>query len=532
MIVTTLESFNDAAAGHGKPDLSSMLYHRLADAIERSVEQGIFRAGERIPSVRQASQQHRISINTVVRAYLLLESRGVIESRPQSGFFVRSRVDFAATSHPASATGSATAAIERTIAAHDRAMTRSQGKPPAAAHDDDVDVTSLVLSTLRAIQQDNAMPLGSPYPDTALLPSQRIAQYVGVQARRCGDSAMLDGLPPGHPALIRQLARRYVERGQPANPDEFIITCGATEAVRLCLQAVARPGDAVVVESPCYYGMLETITHLGMRAIEIPSDASGSIDLALLRDALDTQTIAACVLTANFSNPLGRQMPDEKKRELVELLTGQDIPIVENDEYSELYFGTQHPTSLKTYDTRGLVLHCGSFSRCLTHRHRIGWALPGRFRQQVEKLKFLSAITTPASVQLALAEYLQHDGYDHHLRRLRRRIAQNASIAESAVHRFFPAGTRVHTPEGGYLMWIELPHGIDTLALYRNALACGISTAPGRLFSSDHRFANFLRLNFSGEWTGETDRAMQTLGQLALTSMASLASSELSQGIH
>ncbi|NYI02574.1 DNA-binding transcriptional MocR family regulator [Cupriavidus plantarum] len=516
MIATTLESRHDVLPGQTGSDISSMLYHRLADAIERSIDQGIFRAGERIPSVRQASQQHRISINTVVRAYLLLESRGVIESRPQSGFFVRPRVDFSAMASPASAacdTG-------RLIAMHD-------GLPGPS--DDNIDVTSLVLGTLRAIQQDNAMPLGSPYPDTALLPSQRIAQYVGVQARRCEDSAMLDGLPPGHPALIRQLARRYVERGQPADPNEFIVTCGATEAVRLCLQAVARPGDAVVVESPCYYGMLETITHLGMRAIEIPSDASGSIDMALLRETLDTQTVAACVITANFPNPLGRQMPEDKKRELVELLTGQDIPIVENDEYSELYVGAQHPTSLKTYDTRGLVLHCGSFSRCLTHRHRIGWALPGRFRQQVEKLKFLSAITTPPSVQLAIAEYLQHDGYDHHLRRLRRRIVQNASIAIGAIRRCFPAGTRVHAPEGGYLLWIELPHGVDTLAMYRSALACGISIAPGRLFGSDHRFANFLRLNFSGEWTSATDRAIQTLGQLAT---ASMATSDRPHGLH
>lgn len=489
MIATTLDTAQPVYAGNLDADTSGMLYHRLADAIERSVEQGIFRAGERIPSVRQASQQHRISVNTVVRAYLLLESRGIIESRPQSGFFVRPRLEIPAVSTSHATTG--------------------------ADDDADIDLTQLVLGTLRAIQHDNALPLGSPYPDIALLPSQRIAQYVAVQARRCGNSAMLDGLPPGHPALIRQLARRYVERGQYADPDEFIVTCGATEAIRLCLQAVARAGDAVVVESPCHYGMLETILHLGMRAIEVPCDASGSIDMAALTLTMASEPVAACLLTANFSNPLGRQMPEDKKRELVALLTSRGIPVIENDEYSELHTGSQHPTSLKTYDTRGMVLHCGSFSRCLTHRHRIGWALPGRFRQQVEKLKFLSAITTPPSVQLALAEYLRNDGYDHHLRRLRRRIAQNASIMEAAVRRFFPDGTRAHTPTGGYLLWVELPEGADSLALYRRALACGITVAPGKLFGTDHRYRCFVRLNFSGEWTGEIDRAMQTLGQLA-----------------
>lgn len=488
-------TFAPALVGPGKqqdegPALST-LYHRLADVIQHSIDKGIFRAGEKIPSVRKTSQQHRMSISTVLRAYLLLESRGVIESRPQSGYFVRPR----------------------------SAMPTVPAAQPDGPLPEDVDVARLMLSTLRAIQMDDAVPFGSPYPNPALLPCERIAQYANTQSRRHSKGTMLDDLPPGNPAFIRQLARRYVENGQQADPNEFVVTIGATEAVRLCLQAVARPGDAIVVESPSYYGTLETIAHLGMHAVEVATDSSGSIDMGELARAVGGQRIAACMLTANHPNPLGRQMPEEKKRALVKFLTSRDIPIIENDEYSELYFGATHPTSLKSYDTRGLVLHCGSFSRCLTHRHRIGWALPGRFRQQVEKLKFLSTLTTPANVQLALAEYLKNDGYDHHLRRLRKVLAQNANIMRSAVQRFFPAGTRTSMPIGGYVLWVELPQQANSLALYRDALACGITIAPGRLFGTSGQFNHHLRLNFSGDWTPATEHAIRTLGQMVSTSV-------------
>ncbi len=262
-----------------------------------------------------------------------------------------------------------------------------------------------------------------------------------------------------------------------------------------------------------------------MRPIEVACDVSGSIDMAELATVVANERVAACMLTANFQNPLGRQMPEEKKRALVEYLTQRDIPIIENDEYSELYFGARHPTSLKSYDTRGLVLHCGSFSRCLTHRHRIGWAMPGKFREKVEKLKFLSTITTPANVQLALAEYLRNDGYDHHLRRMRKTLAQNANIMRAAVQRFFPEGTTVSTPAGGYLLWIELPFQANSLTLYRHALASGITIAPGRLFGSDQKFNRHIRLNFSGEWTPESEAAIKTLGQLAAAGLQSAVSS-------
>ncbi|WP_075795534.1 aminotransferase-like domain-containing protein [Massilia putida] len=462
------------------------LYESLAAEVEGQVARGVLLEGEKLPSVRQASQHRKLSISTVLRAYSLLESKGVIESRPQSGYFVRARP---------------------------RLARRPATPAPALILSSEVDVSRLVLSTLRTIRSQGAVPLGSPYPDPAPFPAARISQYANAIARRRHWSVM-DDLPPGNPHLIRQIARRHMEHGLAVDPSEIIVTVGATEAINLCLQAVARPGDTVAVESPTFYAMLHAIERMGMRALEVPTDPRDGIDVAALRGILTRQRVAAVMVMPNFQNPLGFCMPDVRKRELVALLADYDIPAIENCVYDELYYGDSHPSPLKTWDTHGLVLHCSSFSKSLTSNYRIGWALAGRYAAQVEKLKFLNTLSTPSLPQLAIADYLQNDGYDRHLRQVRKGYTQRARMMAAAVLRFFPAGTRVSEPQGGYVLWVELAGGVDAMRLYTRALDHGITVGPGHMFSARGSWVNCIRLNYSYPWTAETEEALRTLGRL------------------
>ena len=462
------------------------LYESLAAEVEGQVARGVLLEGERLPSVRQASQRRKLSISTVLRAYSLLESKGVIESRPQSGFFVRARP---------------------------RVVPRPTAPAPALTLSSEVDVSRLVLSTLRTIRTQGAAPLGSPYPDPAVFPAARISRYANTIARSRPVS-VLDDLPPGNPQLIRQIARRYGEHGVAVDPSEIVVTVGATEAINLCLQAVARPGDTVAVESPTFYAMLHAIERMGMRALEVPTDARTGIDVDALRTLMAGQRVAAVMVMPNFQNPLGFIMPDERKRELVALLAEHGIPAIENCVYDELYYGDRHPCPLKTWDTRGLVLHCASFSKSLTSNYRIGWALAGRYAAQVEKLKFLNTLSTPSLPQLAIADYLQNDGFDRHLRQVRKGYAQRARMMAAAVLRFFPAGTRVSEPQGGYVLWVELAGGVDAMRLYARALEHGITVGPGHMFSARGSWTHCIRLNYSYPWTPATEDALRTLGRL------------------
>ncbi len=464
-------------------------YEKLADDIDGMIRRGVYQPGERIPSVRHTARQQQLSATTVVRAYLVLESRGAIESRPQSGYFVRAR-----TAEPAASELHASAPLA--VSAR-------------------VDVSRLVLSTLRSIARDDAVPLGSPYPDSTPFPSARIARHAQAIARQRSRWGVIEDLPPGNPELIRQIARRYHEHGVPVEPDEIVVTIGATEAINLCLQAVAKPGDTIAVESPTFYAMLHAIERLGMRAIEVATHPSDGIDLDALAEILGRERIAACMVMPNFQNPLGFQMPDARKRALVELLARHDVPAIENDVYHELYYGDARPSALKTYDRQGLVLHCASFSKSLSPAYRIGWAMPGRYRDEVEKLKFLNTLATPAIDQLAIAEYLRHDGYDHHLRRIRRTYAQQAKLMAALVRRFFPDGTRLSQPMGGYVLWVELPPAVDAMQLYELALAQRITIGPGRMFSTTDGYRHFIRLNYSTPWSAQIEQALKTLGELA-----------------
>jgi len=467
------------------------LYEKLANDIERQILKGVYRDGERLQSVREASRQRQISITTVLRAYLLLESRGLIASRPQSGFFVQRRKH---------AQADAAGSVER---------------PHPIAISASVDVSRLVLSTLRTISAGDAVPLGSPYPDPAGFPFDKLNRYVFAAGKDASRHDLQNALPPGHPQLLRQIVKRHLYQGLAVDPAEAIVTVGATEAINLCLQAVAKPGDVIAVESPTFYAMLHAIERMGMKVVEVPTDPVLGIDVDMLERLARELPIAACMVMPNFQNPLGYRMPDERKRALVQLANERDIPIIENGVYNELYYGDAPPSTLKAFDTKGLVLHCSSFSKTLTSVYRIGWALPGRYRDQVEKLKFLNTLTTPSIPQRAIAEYLERDGYDHQLRRLRKAYAQNARLMQHTVSRFFPEGARVSSPEGGYVLWVELPGQIDGMRLYQQALEHGITVGPGYMFSATNSYPNFIRLNYSSPWSREIEQAVITVGKIA-----------------
>jgi DNA-binding transcriptional MocR family regulator len=463
------------------------LYEQLAEHVAALVTTRILRPGDRLPSVRQMCRDRRVSVATVTRAYELLEARGVIETRPQSGHYVRST---ARTSAPRRA---------------------------RAARTTRVDVSELVFEILDAARHRDVVPLGSAFPSPALFPWQKLARHLGSAARRMDPWSTVESLPPGSAELRRQIARRYLRCGIRVLADEIVITNGALEALNLSLQAVTSPGDAVAIESPSFYACLQAIESAGLRAVEIRTDPREGVDLGALERAIDSHRVRACWFMPTFQNPLGATMPDEKKRDLVRLLQSRDVPLIEDDVYAELYFGARRPRVAKSFDTQGLVLHCGSFSKCLAPGYRLGWVAAGRFERDVRRRKVMTSLSTSLPIQDGIAQLLRHDGYDAHLKALRRPLAAQQTALLKSLQEHWRAGYRVLRPEGGYFVWVELPRGVDCLELHRLALEQGISVAPGPIFSPRREFRNCVRLNCGHPWSGELDRAVQRLGELVET---------------
>ena len=321
--------------------------------------------------------------------------------------------------------------------------------------------------------------------------------------------------PPGHYELRRQVARHSMDWGGNLRPEEIVVTCGATEALHLCLRAVTQPGDLVAIESPMYFGTLLLLEHLKLRALEIPSDPRTGLSLDRLAAALKQHRVRACVASPNFSNPLGSLMPDEGKRELVRMLARRGIPLIEDDIYGDLHFGGTRPKAAKAFDTEGLVLLCSSFSKLLAPGYRIGWTAAGRFQAKVEMLKLTTTMSTPAFLQAAVAGFLETGGYDRHLRKMRAAFALQTEQMAAAVGEHFPPGTKVTRPAGGFVLWVQLPRGSDALRLHERALAEGISITPGPLFSARQGYRNYIRLSCGHPWSPRLAQALATLGRLA-----------------
>jgi DNA-binding transcriptional MocR family regulator len=359
-------------------------------------------------------------------------------------------------------------------------------------------------------------PLGAAIPNPDLLPVDKLTRALKSAIGRRKRQSVLYDLRPGHKGLRIQIARRALTAGCLLSPDEIVTTQGGTEAVNLCLRAICRPGDTVAVESPTYYGFLQTIEMLGLNALEIPSYPDHGMSLSALAYAIEHNTVAACLLVSNFSNPLGCCMPEERKKRLVELLAAHDIPLVEDDIYGDLSFDDDRPITAKAFDTKGLVLLCSSFSKTIAPGYRVGWVSPGRFQDRVERFKILSTLATTTPTQAAIAEFLADGGYDHHLRKVRRVYRRRTATMAQAIQKYFPDVVRVSRPSGGYVLWVEFPEYVDSLKLYESALNAGISIAPGPIFSAKPKFRNFVRLN-AGFWSDEIEKAVAELCRMAAT---------------
>jgi DNA-binding transcriptional MocR family regulator len=460
-------------------------YERIADDIDHLIACGAFKPGDRIPSVREMSRQRDVSISTVLQAYYLLEARGLILARPRSGFYVRADLPSDLPEPEIS----------------------SPGPDPTQ-----VSMRELISMVVRAeTLQPDLIQLGAAHPNPSLAATQELNRTLTSVARRMGDAGGLYDYPPGCERLRRQIARRYLVSGCSLSPDDIIVTCGCSESVNLCLRAVCEPGDVVAIESPICFDALQTLEAIGLQALEIPTHPRDGISLDALRFAIEHNDVSACLVISNFNNPLGSCIPDENKRALVELLTEHQIPLIENDIFGELYFGESRPSVAKAYDQEGLVMLCSSFSKSLCPAYRVGWVVPGRYYETVEWLKYTSSLAAPTLSEHAIAEFMSGGGYDPYLRRVRGAYERSIAAMSQAVKRFLPEETKLTRPSGGFVLWLQLPRSIDSLALYKRALEAGIAITPGYLFSATDQYHNFIRLN-AANWSDEAEAAIERLG--------------------
>jgi len=462
------------------------LYSEVAEWLVSRIAQGTYAIGDKVPSIRSLSETLEVSGNTVRRAYDLLERRRYIDCRPQSGYFVRK----APPPEPKEGGSISKLSPSELPFCKIYGEIRDRSSSPEAA----------------------AMGLALTSPD--LLPSDRLSALMADVMRREGPRMLDLGAGSGDRELRRQIARLQVDAGISIPADGVIVTNGCSEAIYLALSAVCARGDIVAVESPAFFNFFEVFRELGLKSLEIPSTPRYGLNLDVLRFAIDHHAPAACLVTPTYSNPSGACMEESAKLALVQILDRAGIPLIEDDAHGYLSWSGARPPSCKAFDRSGNVIYCSSFTKTLGAGLRLGWMLPGRFSEDVARLKSALNLAGPGVTQAAVARFLAEGGWARHMRRLRALIAARVGAMRDLVAETFPVGTKVSRAGGGMLLWVELPEGSDADTLFEAALREDILFAPGSIFSASGGFRGFLRLN--GSLSGaETDRAVRRLGELA-----------------
>lgn len=462
-------------------------YIEVADRIETLIEKKVFKIGDKLLSVRALSKEQGISLSTAFQAYYLLESKGLVEARPQSGYYVKYSPE------------------------HILDLPKVSEPPDDAIP---VSVDDMINSVYVDLNSKNILNFSMAAPAFKLLPTAKLNKAVMHALRESPTSCLHYEHIQGNVALRKQIAKQAFNWGGTPSENDIVVTAGCVEALSLCIKAITKPGDAVALESPTYFALFQVMESNGLKVVEIPTDPITGIDIDYLAQAIPKFDIKACLVVNNFNNPLGSCMPDDRKKYLVDMLAKKEIPLIEDDIYGELYFGKTRPKTCKTFDKKGLVLHCASFSKSLAPGYRIGWTIPGKFKEKVIRLKRMHTVSTNTLTQAAVADFLSKGRFELHLRHLRKALHTQCLRYIQAVCEYFPEDTRITRPQGGFTLWIEMNSKINAYKLHKRALKHNIGIAPGQIFSSHGDFGNCFRISYGEPWSPKIDEGLKTLGKL------------------
>jgi DNA-binding transcriptional MocR family regulator len=434
-------------------------YITLAQQVISKIEKGHIEANAKLPSLRIFCQLHRVSMTTALACYRYLEQHGYIISEYKKGYFVQPRLPKKSFINFPVFQSTITTNIERP-----RSRIAEMGKDFLATAQLDAKLidSSLLKRSLKAITKHADFSLN--YDETQ-----------------------------GNNRLRQQLSKHFSQQGFLCPHEELVITHGCLDAVLVALECVSKPGDVIAITSPCYSGLLDLLAILDRSILEIPSTTNG-IELRQLEHAMKEQKVTACLLTANHQNPTGHSLSNQQKQEVVNLATKYNIPVIEDDVYRELSHQRTIPLPLKYYDHQGWVIWCSSASKTLAPGLRIGWCLPGRFKNKFIQQRMIRTLGHNQLIQLALADYIANGHYETHIKKVNRALSVHCADYIDFLRQNLPDNSDVFIPHGGLVLWIKIPM-LNSDKLATLLLKNDVHIKAGNLFSTTDLYQDCLRLN-------------------------------------
>ena len=458
-------------------------YRHIAEQIKQAIRGGSLPPDSRLPSVRTLATQYRVSQTTALKTLRTLEDEHYAVARPKSGFFVAAR-------HDAKRLSAAIGEQAREIAPLD-------------------EQTELHLAMLGS---DCRVRLDLANGDISLYPLKKIGLLMRQMAYSKPDLLGNTVKGSGYAPLKAEIARRAVDYGCNISADDILITNGCIEAISLTLRATTQSGDIVAVESPCYFVLLQMLHNLNLRVIEVEAGPEGYVHVEKLTALFQRKAVQVYLTLNNINNPLGKSIPNQQKALIARQADENEVVIIEDDIFGDTAFGEQRPFPMCAFSPNAIL--CSGFSKTVAPGMRIGWVHSRNFMRKIASLKYTTSMGTSMLEQAAIAELLRSGGYDAHLRKLRRELKNQIHLMRDALLHHFPRGTRVSEPEGGYVLWVEMPvRALNVRELFIKARDAGIGLAPGHIFATDHRYDRCFRLNAGFGWNEEVEQAIKLMAQ-------------------
>lgn len=448
-------------------------YLKLARAIISDIESGKIAANDKLPSLRLLTQLHDVSMTTAMSCYRFLEQQGYAIAESQRGFYAL---------NPIAPVGG-------------KSFPQFKSK----------------VTTPERNGFKNHLVAGNSFATAQLDPQlidKKFLKHSFMSALKNTDFELAYEDPKGNQTLRKHLANHLTQQGFATSEQELIITNGCLDAVSMALDAVSSRGDTIAVSSPCYSGLLDMLSVMDRRVIEIPSTTNG-LDLNQLRTALEQNSVTACLLTANNQNPSGHSLSEEQKSTLAEFAERYQIPIIEDDVFREISFHRAIPLPIKHYDKHGWVIWCSSFSKTLAPGIRIGWCNAGRYHAEVMNQRKAKTLGVSQPMQQVMADYLAKGHYVRHIKSINRELAAHLQKYADTLSSRLGEQCMIYPPNGGLVMWVKLP-GVDTQALQETLAQKNIHIKAGNSFSTTHLYQEYIRLNIGIKPTEEA------LGQLVV----------------
>lgn len=465
-------------------------FESIANAFEDKIYNGILVPGQKLPSVRTACLELNVSPSTIFKAYYELEAKGLIEARNKSGYYVSL---------------SAVQQKKKNDIKSDAIISENSIKN---AKNVDEMIEEIELTKLNSMECD----FSAATPSIKMLPIKKLQKSLRTSLLNNKQNLIRYENPNGSVELRQYILAQTFTKNQLLTIEDIIITSGCLEAIGICLDILAKSGEKILIDRSNYYNI---ISLLKSKNIDIETyDFSANFNASHFENTLIEKQISLCLITANFHNPSGCSLDDNTKNKIVEITSKHAIPIVEDDVYGDLYFGKSRPSTLKQFDTKGLVYYCSSFSKTLAPGFRIGYCLPGEKKQEFAKQKRLLSLGSNSVTQAALTDFMKTGRYDLTLKNLRKQLHLNMLAYGNTILNYFPSEIKFTTPEGGYVFWIAFPKSFNSYLFYKRVIEEKIIITPGEVFSSSGLFKNYIRISYSEPYNDTIEASLKRIGSL------------------